>query len=328
MLIIIFDGKTAINAMDEGIDLCIHTVIPALFPFFLLSGIINNCLIGQKTRLLRFFEKICSIPVGSGSLLAVGFLAGYPVGAQLAAQAYQNGTLSKNTVRRMLGFCSNAGPSFLFGMLSPLFDDPKIPWVLWGIHIISALIVGWVLPGEFSSQCHLSAAKPISMSKALRKAIENIVMVCGWILIFRVILSFCNRWFLWLFPVEIQVLFSGILELSNGCVLLKNIPVSGTRFLLAEIMLSFGGLCVMMQTASVTQKIGLGYYFPGKILQTLLSACLCCLTQGHLFSQENTYAVPIPALLFLIFVTSSVLYFLRRKKVVAFGKKVLYNRVI
>ena len=40
MLMLILDGRTALTGAAEGIDLCIRTVIPALFPFFVLSPLL------------------------------------------------------------------------------------------------------------------------------------------------------------------------------------------------------------------------------------------------------------------------------------------------
>ena len=36
LLILILDGKTAYNGAVDGIELCLKTVIPALFPFFVI----------------------------------------------------------------------------------------------------------------------------------------------------------------------------------------------------------------------------------------------------------------------------------------------------
>lgn len=325
MLVIILDGKTALNSMQEGLQLCIQTVIPSLFPFFVLSGIINSFLLGEKTGIFQYIGRFCKIPKGGESLLAVGFLSGYPVGAQLVSQAYRNGKLPLHTAHRMLGFCSNAGPAFLFGMLSPLFSNPIVPWLLWGIHIAGALIVGWILPGGVSNECIIEKAESISISDALNNAIKNMAMVCGWVVVFRLMLGFCSRWFLWMLPIEVQVLFSGVLELSNGCILLRHLQSEGMRFVLASLMLSFGGLCVMMQTRSVTQDLGFGYYFPGKVLQALLATCISCLLQPVIFSNENMISMPTPAYILLIIVTVLGIYLVRRKKVVAFGRRLLYN---
>lgn len=325
MLVMILDARTAILSAREGVALCIRTVIPSLFPFFVLSGVINSCLLGQELRLLQPVGRLCKIPKGTESILVLGFLAGYPIGAQLITQAYKGGKLPANTARRMLGFCSNAGPAFLFGMLSPLFAGSGAVWALWGIHLLSALFTGCILPGEETDATLLTPGRTISFAEALQNAIKAMASVCGWVVIFRVILGFCNRWFLWLFPVAAQVLISGLLELANGCVLLQNISGEGMRFLLAGIMLSFGGLCVGMQTTSVTEGLGTGWYFPGKVLQTTLSILFCILIQPVLFANTEAVTPTRPAFVGLTLFLGLLIFTLRRKKVVAFSGRLLYN---
>ncbi len=321
MLVMILDTKTAIASAREGITLCTRTIIPSLFPFFVLSGVINNCLLGQNLEILRPVGRLCKIPKGAESLLLLGLFAGYPIGAQLITQAYREETLSKNTARRMLGFCNNAGPAFIFGMLSPLFSSLKTVWVLWAVHILSALMTGYVLPSRPMQSIEVSPSAGISFSDSLQKAIKATAGVCGWVIVFRVVLGFCNRWFLWLLPISVQVLFSGLLELSNGCALLQNIPCEGVRFLLAGSMLSFGGLCVGMQTTSVTDGLGTGWYFPGKVLQTTFTVLFSLFLQPLLFA--DSFAIPPSVLIGLLIIF--LLFILTEKKVVAFPRRLLYN---
>lgn len=325
MLVIILDGKTALYSMQEGISLCVQTVIPALFPFFLLSGIVCSSLLGQPIKAFHPLSKLCRIPKGSESLLIIGLLSGYPVGAQLVTQAYHDGKLPHDTAKRMLGFCSNAGPAFIFGMLSPLFSKASISWLLWCIHIVGALLVGFLLPGNVQSVTTIKSKEPITLQKALKNAVKNMVTVCSWVIVFRLVLGFCDRWFLWLLPVEARVLFAGILELSNGCVMLRELSQDGMRFILASVMLSFGGLCVGMQTLSVTENLGCASYFPGKVLQTLICASLSCILQIFVFSKEESVIISPAAFLVLGILTVLYLYLLHRKKVVAFTGRMLYN---
>lgn len=319
MLVMILDTKTAIAAAREGLVLCARTIIPSLFPFFVLGGVINSCLLGQNFRLMKPLGRLCKIPKGAESLLILGLLAGYPVGAQLITQAHLDGGLSKSTAKRMLGFCNNAGPAFLFGMLTPLFASAKTVWVLWGIHILSALITGWALPIKEQTIPRICPTNSISFSESLQKSIKAIAGVCGWVILFRIVIGFCNRWFMWLFPPTVQVLVSGLLELANGCVMLNNLPSEGMRFLLAGIMLSFGGLCVSMQTMSVTEGLGTGWYFPGKVLQTLSTALLCYLLQPVLFTGSEVCFAPLPIMAGLVFILLLSILAIGRKKVVAFS---------
>lgn len=325
MLVIIFDTRTAIISAREGVLLCLQTLIPSLFPFFVLSGVINSSLLGQNFRLLQPIGRICKIPKGSESLLILGLLAGYPIGAQLITQAYNEGKLSKGTALRMLGFCNNAGPAFIFGILSPLFSRTRTLWILWSIHIISALITGCVLPSSKTKPTHITPSAGISFPESLQKAIKATAGVCGWVILFRVVLGFCNRWFLWLLPASMQILISGLLELSNGCVLLHNISGEGERFILAGTMLAFGGLCVGMQTISVTEGLGTGCYFPGKVLQTALTLLFSFLVQPVLFRRSEVFIPPLYTLVGLLFFLLIFIFLLRRKKVVAFQERLLYN---
>lgn len=145
--LLILDSKTALAGAQSGVELCIRTVIPSLFPFFLFSILLTTSLIGRRIPILRPVCRLCRIPGGAESILIAGFLGGYPVGAQCVSQAYRAGQLSHRDARRMLGFCNNCGPAFLFGMAAALFREWWAPWSLWGIHIFSALCVGVLIPG-------------------------------------------------------------------------------------------------------------------------------------------------------------------------------------
>lgn len=325
MLVLIFDSKTALISAQEGMSLCIRTIVPSLLPFIVLSSILSNLLMEQKIPLLRPLGRLCKIPKGAESLLILGLLAGYPVGAQLITQAYQNGGLTKNAARHMLGFCSNAGPAFLFGILTPLFSSIKFVWALWLSLILSVLITGWILPSDSIDSTKIDNKNTQSFPAILVKSTKGLAYICVWVILFRIIIGFCNRWFLWLFPLEFQVLFSGLLELSNGSVLLQNIPLEGVRFMLAGSMLSFGGLCVGMQTVSVTEEIGTGWYFPGKVLQTILTTLFCYFLQFMLFPENEIITYPSLVLLAVIIILIIFILALRLKKVVAFPKRLLYN---
>ena len=326
MLVVILDGKTAQHSVVEGLALCIKTVIPALFPFLILSGMLNSTLLGNRSKILDGIENFCGLPQGSGSVLLIGFLSGYPVGAQLVGQAYTDGCLTRSSARRMLGFCSNAGPAFIFGMLSPLFQNPITPWLLWGIHIGGAVFASKILTTQGDLSCRIDKTPTRSLSMSLQNAMRLMVTVCGWVILFRLLLGFFDKWFLWLLPKNIQIITAGLVELSNGCVQLSKLPQEGLRFLFASVLLGAGGLCVAMQTCSVTQGLGMGVYFPGKVLQTLFSAVVSYILQPLLFSQEQRVILPVSVfVLFPLIAVFVFTFFFFRKKVVAFSGRMLYN---
>ena len=277
ILLLILDAKTALSSASDGLALCMTTVIPSLFPFFILSAIINSALIGTRFSVLRPISRLCHIPEGAESILLIGLIGGYPVGATGISQAYKTGVLCKKDSERMLSFCNNAGPAFIFGLLSQLLGNIILCWVLWIIHILSAVLVGMIMPGGSKKTAAVHCTKPIALPQAMQIGIKNMALVCGWVVLFRVILGFMTHWFLWLLSPTLQSVIAGFLEMSNGCLSLVHMENVSTRFLCAAGFLSFGGICVAMQTASVTAALSLRQYYIGKVLQTAFSLLLSAL---------------------------------------------------
>ena len=326
MAAMILDTKTAMLGAGAGVELCMKTVIPSLFPFLILSVLLTDCLSGTTIRIFRVLGNRCGIPAGAESILVAGFLGGYPVGAQCVCQGYASGRLGRHDAQRMLGFCSNAGPAFLFGMLASQFSSRFAPFVLWGIHILSAILVGFLLPGKQQSKSKIPAEKQLSIGQAMQESVRIMAGICGWVVLFRVIITFLERWFFWLLDKEEFVLLSGILELANGCMNLQILGGEGARFVAASFFLGFGGLCVALQTFSVTARAGLniGSYFPGKILQAIISSLLAWPSALLLYPET---AVDIRFAVLPLIAGGIVLAFLKKEKLtVAFQHFLVYNQ--
>lgn len=285
LVILILDGRTALHGALDGIELCLKTVIPALFPFFVLSAVLIRCRMPSF-----FFEKAAArllrLPQGAQSLLIPCILGGYPVGAKCVHQMYVEGSLDKRSAERLLAFCSNAGPAFLFGMIGQVLSRPWMPWALWGIHLLGALAAAYRVPAP-DTVVNCKALPQNGGTDLMAGAVSSMGIVCGWIVIFRVMIAFLNRWFLWLLPQTARVAVIGLLELSNGCCELTQIPDMAARFVLCSGLLAAGGLCVTAQTISVTHGLSLRYYCFGKLIQTVVSLLL---------SFSIVYQTPMPLL--------------------------------
>ncbi len=318
LLALIFDAKTGISGASEGLVLCNVSVVPSLFPLIFLSTIITGTMLGKTNALLNPLRRLCGIPSGAESLLLLSLLGGYPVGAQAVASTWKQGFINRNTARRLLGFCSNAGPAFIFGMIGSLFENKAAVWVLWAVHFGSAILVGAVLPKESAADCKMDVPASVSLPGALYTSIKVMSGICGWVILFRVALAFLSKWFLSGLNAPLYALIAGLLELTNGCVSLQNLPCEGSRFVISSVILGFGGICVGMQTCGVTGNLGTGLYFPGKILQAIFSFILAVFTQTLLFSPNQRHVLHPLLLAGAVFLGAACIVFLhRRKKVVA-----------
>lgn len=287
ILLLILDAKCALEGARDGLRLCIMTVIPSLFPFFVLSTLLTGSVSGTRSRLLRPIGRLCRMEPGTEGLYLIGLLGGYPTGVQVIRQAREQGCLSPGQARRMLGFCSNAGPAFIFGICGSLFTGPVTALFLWATQILSSLAVGAVLPNnEKTTGIRLLPTTP-GLPEAMQRGIRSTASVCGWVVLFRVLISLLQRWLFWLPGTLWQICLSGLLELTNGCTMLASAESAGLRYFLCSLFLSIGGLCVTMQTVSAAGDLGLGLYLPGKALQTLICAFFSCTAQPILFPKAE-----------------------------------------
>lgn len=276
MLILILDSRAAANAAAVGLDSCIRTVIPSLLPFFLICGYLTGGIEG-----CGWIGRIFRSSPNCGTVILTGLLGGYPLGARLAAQQTRAGMIAKAQGDRLLLFCSQAGPSFLFGIAATQMDSPSAGWTLWLIQILSALSVARLFPESPVGMPEKADFRSVPQEDRMLAALKAMASVCGWVIVCNVVISFLDRWFLWLLPEPIQVLLSGFVELTGGCLRLRQIQDSELRFLLAAILLNFGGLCVLMQTRSVAPELNLRNYLLGKCLQTGFSILYAMIFLGH-----------------------------------------------
>lgn len=328
MIMMILDSKTGIYGASEGLRLCIQVLIPSLFPFIFLSILLTGSFAGRSISILHPLGRLCGIPKGAEILFLTGILGGYPSGAQAVSQAWETGCINKKQAHRMLGFCSNAGPSFLFGIIASQFSSKVTVWVLWLVHILSAIVTAIILPGKSHSHIVENTSTPVTVPHAAKKAMMSMAQICGWVILCKVMLCFLERWILWMIPPSLQVTLTGVLELANGCWSLSEIPKEGMRFVVCSGILSFGGLCVAMQTTSVAGKLGLGMYLPGKLIQTVISVILAYFLQFPLFHTSEIWNIPLWILSLVPVLGGLIAIFLGKQKItVAFRRKMMYNPV-
>lgn len=271
MGLVLLDGQTAQAGVREGLRLCAGAVVPALLPFFVLSNLLTRELWGRSGRFLWILGRLFRIPEGAECLLIPAFLGGYPAGASAIGQAYTSGGLAKVQAQRLLGYCSNVGPAFLFGIVASAFGDPIAGWRLWGLQILGALTAAWLLPGESGTAV---PAVGKSQEDMLTRTALTMGKICVTVILFRVLLCYIAAYL----PIEgtLSVFLCGLLELTNGCCSLKEVP-QAIRASMAGGLMALGGICVFFQTRSVAEGLSLKYYFAGKGIQALVCILGGCL---------------------------------------------------
>ena len=299
ILLSIYSADCA-NAVRNAMQLCLFSAIPSLFPFFAASSLAISCGLAQDLGkiLAPCMRTIFHLPGCGASALILGFLGGYPSGVRMASELYQAKLCSKEEANAIACCCNNTGPAFLIGMCgSGLFGSLRVGIFLYLIHIISALMVAWILrPKEIPSNTSVSSDcnhLPFfhCLIQSVLSAGKSCLMVSAFILFFSVVLQLLRQtgvlctitaifapilYHFGLSTSGTQSLFTGCMELTQGLAGLT--PSAGTipaRLIVVSFLCAFGGISVLFQTAAAAEHLNISHCILGKCMHALLAALLC-----------------------------------------------------
>ena len=291
--------EVSAQAARDAMLLCAQTLIPSLFPFFVLSSLLIACGASEllSALLSPLMRPLFGLSGTGAAALALGLCGGYPVGARTAAELVENGALSQEEGERLLAFCNNAGPGFLLGVCGAgVFSSSRAGAALYLIHVAAALCAGLLTcralppvphgtyPHKSAKAQHLSTAFPAAVQNALTGCLNVSAFVVFFTVLARLLLHFLPEAFASSLPCALLL---GFLVLTSGVV---SLPCSRAGFLACAALLGWGGMSVHCQTLSVLAATPLSarYYLKGKVLQALLSLllalpprCRFCFPDAH-----------------------------------------------
>ena len=170
LLLLCQHASACAAAVSAALQLCLTSVIPALFPFFAASTLAVSCGMAQMIGALCAvpFRTLFHLPACGAAVLFVSFLGGYPAGARMAAQLYRNGQCTREQAADLAAVCNNTGPAFLIGMCgNGVFHSLHAGIFLYCVHILSAVLTALVL----RPQNIPAPAKPDDFPQTLRAAL-------------------------------------------------------------------------------------------------------------------------------------------------------------
>ena len=296
--------EQAVAAARDGLRLCGNVIVPSLFPFFVLSSLVVELGLSRYLGQLfqRFMVPLFRVNGACASALALGFVGGYPVGARTAIALYRSGQCTKTETERLLAFCNNSGPAFIFGVVGAgIFHSGPAGLLLYLTHVAASLAVGLLFrfykphdgpasPRGSGSVQFQTGNAGAAFTRSVTGALSGILNICAFVICFTVILrllTLCGALDLaaevlaslfrplGMDRVWARRLLTGVVELSSGVTALSGGAISG-RLSMAAFMLGWAGLSVHCQVLAFLGDSGLsmGTYLSGKLLHGILSAAL------------------------------------------------------
>lgn len=285
LVILSFPGDCLSLAL-KGLNLWFEKMIPTLFPFMVLSGmIIQMNLTDSFVKLLypvlgRLFHLKSACIYG----ILVGFLCGFPMGAHVAAQLYEEKQITRQEASLLLAFCNNIGPVYFLSFVLPTLSlDKTLPFLLgmYGIPFLYGLFLRHVIYGK---QIAVNARRVPEKNKAVPpllqalddsifRALGSIAKLGGYMVFFNLLFILPALMARYL-PAStgLSRLFTGFagcfLEITGGIGLLGN---RAPFFVLC--VLPFGGISCIAQTYSMIKHTDLSIleYVMHKMILTAIT---------------------------------------------------------
>ena len=272
MALLLLCSADAAQAVRDALALCAQSVIPALFPFFVVSSLFIDlgCAAVLGRSLAPIMRRLFGVSGAGGTAFLLGIIGGYPVGGRTAGELYRSGQCEREECERLLAFCNNAGPSFILGIAGlGCFGSVIVGAWLYLIHVGAAVMVGLLFRSTSRQMGRPKKTETPRWADALIQAVRggamSMVNICAFVVFFLVILRLFSR-----FTGIQHGAILGIVEMTNGILRLAN---DRRGFIWAAGLLGWGGLSVHCQTADVLSGSGLSLkrYFIGKALQAAIS---------------------------------------------------------
>ena len=285
-----------IQSCRYAVELCLSLILPSLFPFFVLSVLLNRLgLPGYLGRLLTpLASRLYGVTGAGASALLIGLTGGYPLGAAYIADMERNGAISAREGERLLAFCNNSGPAFIIGAVGAgAFGSGKAGLLLYLCHVLSAMMTGLFfrqkdycqeIPPLQLDTVYISQALP----EAVKQAMGALLNVCGFVMCFTVLVGLLDAGGAFsllcgqlsaVFGLELQfthAALTGVLELGSAAGALRGLAPTPLNMALAAGILGWGGISVHFQTLAVLagSKIKGALHFAGRLISASIGMVL------------------------------------------------------
>lgn len=263
-----------------GLDLWFNKMVPTLFPFMILSGImVRMHLTSAFSKLLYpVIKPLYRISENACYAMIIGYLCGFPMGAKTISDLLKREMLPVREAEFLLAFCNNIGPVYFAGYVLPLLNRQLIlPYIIgmYGIPLLYGLLLRYTvyrdlgLPdaqkaSESSSHSPRSSPKLLNeVDASITSSVQSILNLGGYMilcnllnLVFHILLG------------EKPSLIAPLLEITGG------LKLSGGKFpLYCLLLLPFGGFSCIAQTNSCIREtpLSINRYVMHRLFLTLLT---------------------------------------------------------
>lgn len=264
-----------------SLNIWITSLLPALFPFFIVSDIlINYDVIKYFPKVIRNSIKyLFNVSDNGLVIILLSMLSGFPSNARNIKNMYLDKKITKEEGEHLLYFTHFSNPMFILGTIPLILNSNKISKYILISHYLANIILGICLRKynrvNDSNNSNYKEDKHnfgLVLTTSIRKSLDSVLGILGTLTVFLIISTLLINFFN--LDNTSSLLIKSILELTSGLKELGSYNLLDKYLLIiSSCILSFGGLSVHMQVINELVDTDISYknYFIGRILQVVLS---------------------------------------------------------
>ena len=275
LFVFLFQSGLILEGTRNALRLTAATILPSLFPYLVLSGMLTATAGGLPLPGGRLFSRLFRLPAGGLLALLLGSLCGFPVGVAVTAELARGGAVSREEAARLAALSANTGPAFAVAAVGgAMFGDPAFGWWLYGVQIALSLVLGLIVARQYPVPVSLAPAPggaALPFTEILYRAALSMLRIVAAVVFFGSLAALPGK----LLPPAAAAAVTALLEVGNGTGLAATLPVAIGRPL-AAFALSFSGISVLSQSAALLEPLGVEVrpLFVRKLLQGAGAALL------------------------------------------------------
>lgn len=281
LILILFNKEIVSNTIITSFYIWFNTLVPSMLPMFILSDILinYNFISFIPDKITNIISKIFNISKEAVLVLFISLIAGFPSNGTAIKTSYDLKLISKEEASHLLLFTHFANPLFILQTIGIFYlKNNSFGIIILISHVLSAFLIGVILRNKnhptknnYISKNNKSQSFTTIFSSSIKKSINTLLMVSGTVTSFLIISTLiCHIFDL---NVYLETFVKSTLEMTMGLSSLSNLLIRDIyKVVLSTAIISFGGLSIHLQVASVIDDIPYTNYLKGRLLHLVISS--------------------------------------------------------
>lgn len=294
------------SAVRMGMDKCITSIIPSVFPSIVLSSVIS------KSGIIRKLASFLPVDVNAFEVFVLGNIGGYPAGAKIICDKISRGEITQDAGGKMLKYSYNSGPAFCIGIVgNGVFRSSTVGLAIYITEVAVNTTLFIISQFGISKVKRLDTVSHIDSSDiadSVMSSYNAVMTITAYIMLSAVINSAVMN----VIQSDKVKYFSSILDIT------AILNAQNITFSFASLLLCFGGICVIMQISAICAEVvslkkyatSFIYKLPlcliySKIALLILDKVGVAVSTDNIIPSKNDSMVPFICVVFMIMISVS-----------------------